>query len=513
MKDPKQTGSSTAAAPAVLERGASTRRVDLRPSERNLPALRMLCDEFLRTGDPPLDHAVAGKFGQRSVYELRLLGLVRHRSSRVYPTRNGVRRASHLDALRHAARLYRALQAEFSRDRARTQWLVGRVADTLGCDESTARIAMLLVDDAPYVHTPFVGGAPPVVYVANRDEFLTADASALESVQPEVFGAPCAEALRLRYDDGDRRFPFVLADDGALAGAMLDGIEIECGTMVRADLRGASLRAAKLGAFPIPRGAAHHGLALVQADLARADLSGADLRATDLREASLEGARLDDRTSIPPDALTSASWTTLYRCGAARQRGESWEDAAPVPDEAFRFVYDAGADSWEVFHRGARLASVASSIGVQIAALLVAHPGRTIHALDLDSMLAHTPTRAAPLAERYESTDPVQLLTEHGLPRVLDLSPEEIARLRASLRACDRLAGTPSGEQLKDQLQGALARRSLKLGELDYAKKTTDRLRRAFGRARDTVLAAAVFRPLVRDVRVAEFARYTPSAS
>ncbi len=482
------------------------------PSERNLPALRRVCDEFLSTGEPVRDHGLNQEFGSRSIYELRLLGLLSHHHSRIVPSRNGLRRIGRVDALSAPARLYRALQDAWAKDRSHTQWLLERVAKLIGADERTARISMLLLDGAPSIQVAWAGALVPVVYVSEQPGLSSVDAKPLEGVQAEPCAARSAEALRLRYEEGERCFPLVEADRGALAGAVLDGVQIQCGSIRGADLRGASLRGAQLGAFPVRRDLPVHGLSLVESDLARADLTGADLRGADLRDASLEGARFDEHSSIPLDALTSASWTTVYHRDAPRGRGEAWPETTARHEVGFRMVRDASADAWTVYHRGSRLSSVHDSLGVQITALLLANPNRVIHALDLDAALLDNLPLARSLGELpYDTTDVVRLLAERGLPTARHLSDDELARLRACLRACDRLAGSEAGKCLHRDLAAALTKRELKLGAIAHAKKTTDRLRNAFARARDGVLAADALLPLVRGVHVGEFSRYHPS--
>jgi hypothetical protein len=482
----------------------------MRPSERNLPALRTVVDAFLDTGEAPEAFAVSIAHGQRAIHELTLLGLVRHRYGRLCPTRNGLRRVSRLDELRPVAALYRALQGATLEGRT-TQWNVERTLALFGRDERSTRIAMFLLDGAPFVQSLPCRDGAPVLYVVDHGELAGTDARALESLQPEAFPAESADALYLRYCEGERHFPQVTADGAALAGAILDGIEIDRGSMVGADLRGASLRGAQLGAFPVPRTrGADPGLVLIDSDLARSDLRGADLRATDLRGASLDGAQLDAGTAIPIDGLLSAKWEVVYREGVPHRREDPWPvDVVHVRSDGFAFVHDVGADAWEISNRGAHITNVPDSVGVRIAALLVANPRTKLHALDLDGLLERSPFRAARLDRLpYAACEVARLLADHGLPAARELSPIQAERVRACLRACDRLADSRDGAELRQQLEAALRKRGVHVHRIDYVKKAVDRVRRAYERARDGALAGSSLTPLVRAIRCGEFASY-----
>lgn len=487
------------------------RPTSLRPSERNLPALRKIIDAFLERGELPHANLVSHEFGQRSIRELSCLGLARQRYGRLCPTRNGLRRASRLDALHLPTALYRALQSA-NCDGVSTQWSLENVHTMFGHDERSTRIAMFLLDGAPWVQSLPCGDGRPVLYVTDRDELAAADPRVLEGVQAEPSAVESGDALCLRYGDGERDFPELVADRAALAGVVLDGIRVDRGSMVGADLRGASLRGARLGAFPVPRcRGGLYGFALADADLARADLCGADLRAVDLRGASLEGARLDETTAIPIDALLSATWSVVYRAGVAHRRDDRWIDDDVQPhEEEFRFLRDVATDTWAISYRGTLVASVPNSLGVMIAALLVANPGVQIHALDLAGLLERSPFRAEPLDKLpYESADVPRLLGERGMSALRDLSAVESQRVRACLRACDRLVDSRAGAELRQELETALRKRNVQLHRIEQAKKTVDRVRRAYERARDGALGAPALAPLVQGIRCGEFACYS----
>jgi hypothetical protein len=448
---------------------------------------------------------------------LRCIGLVhvvrvRPNLSWVWPTRNGCRRLGQHDVLAPAAELLRHLQAGVRTDRF-SDISLERAARAAAWSTDATAVPMLLLHHTAHAAITASNDDAFRLYVYDQVGFSAFDGRILGASAREPDTLRSLAELRLRYLDGDREFPMVVIEPEDGRGAVLDGVTIHHGQLRGADLRGASFRGAVLGDYPPTRaclGATEiFGLDLGGCDLADADFEQADLRGADLTDARLDGARFDSATHVSESALSRARWDVVFVDGRAVHR-DQWTAAVPrgvVREPAFSLVPDGSRQTWTLARDNRPIATVKSAGGIRLIALLMANAGRSLHALDVSDALERRPPHAGPLPPADCETDDLrERLRALGLREPIDPKPELDLRLRACLRALDRLT-PPTRAQLLAQMKEELRHRRLNLSGVPYVQNIVNKLRKQAARALAT-LAGEAQQPLLNAIEIGEFFSY-----
>ena len=110
---------------------------------------------------------------------------------------------------------------------------------------------------------------------------------------------------------------------------------------------------------------------------------------------------LADGAKVPfaSQSLSRAKWEVVYRGEHLVRRGQSVERLRDDrPDEPeFSLAPDLAYEAWTVKRGAESIKMVKDAGGIRLIGLLVANPGRSIHALDLHAALAKRPPSLGPL--------------------------------------------------------------------------------------------------------------------